>query len=147
MRRINRAVDKEDVIEALTSGDNPIFSMNWRLLLFAALLGVKHGRREQLQQTDQGKAIRSEQFNADPCFEGVLNLMTLIEKKDEKTLVSNEDNDNQKAAIFEEYANGGLAILEEKLETSSYSLDRMILFIAEELFESSTAADDIEIKI
>ena len=147
MRRINRAADKESVIEALTSGERPIFSMNWSLLMFAAVLGFKHGRREKLKKSDQGKAIRPEQFKQDTCFEGVLNLMTLLEHEDEKLLVSNEENDDKRVATFEEYANGGLSILSEKLETSSFSLDSMISFIAEELFDGNASADDIEIQI
>jgi dnd system-associated protein 4 len=147
MRRINRAADKDTVIEALTSGEKPIFSPTWRIFLFAAVLGFKHGRREKLNKSDQGKAIRSELFKADPCFDGVVNLMTLLEEQDEKILVSNEENENNKTVIFEEYANGGLSILSEKLETSSFSLDSMISFIAEELFDGDASADDIELQI
>jgi len=147
MRRINRAADKESVIEALTGGDKPIFSMNWSLFMFAAILGFKNGCREKLKKSDQGKAIRPEQFKADPCFEGVLNLMTLLEYEDEKRLVTNEENDEQKVTIFEEYVNGGLGILESKLESSSYSLDSIVAFVAEEIFTGNVEPSEIKIEI
>ena len=147
MRRINRAADKDAVIEALSSVEKPIFSPTWRVFLLAAVLGFKHGRREKLNKPDQGNAIRADLFKADPCFDGVVNLMTLLEGQDEKLLVSNDENENNKTLIFEEYANGGLSILSEKLEASSFSLDSMISFIAEELFEGNVSAGDIEIQI
>ena len=114
--------------------------------MFAAVLGFKHGRREKLNKSDQGKAIRSELFKADPCFDSVVNLI-LCEDQDEKLLVSNEENENNKTLIFEEYANGGLSILMDKLATSSFSVDSVISFIAEELFDSSNDSEDIKLSI
>ena len=148
MRRINQAIDKDSIIEALSSGDGAIFPTKWSLFMFAAVLGFKHGCRKKLVKTDQGKAIRTEQFaNNDMCFNGVLNLMTLLEKEDERILVSNEENDDLKVTIFEEYINGGLSLLNEKLETSSFSLDSIIAFVAEEIFQGNINPDDIELKI
>ncbi len=37
MRRIQRAVDKEELVKTLTTGDNPPFREIWRLLIFAAM--------------------------------------------------------------------------------------------------------------
>jgi dnd system-associated protein 4 len=148
MKRVNQAEDKDSIIEALTSGERPIFSTKWSLFMFAAILGFKHGSRCKLTKTDQGKAIRTEQFaNNDMCFNGVLNLMTLLEKEDERLLVSNEENDDLKVTIFEEYVNGGLSLLKEKLETSSFSLDSIIAFVAEEIFEKNINPEDIVLRI
>lgn len=148
MRRINQALDKDSIIEALSSGDGAIFPNKWSLFMFAAVLGFKHGCREKLTKADQGKAIRTELFaNNDMCFNGVLNLMTLLEMEDERILVSNEQNDDLKVRIFEEYINGGLSILESKLESSSYSLDSIVAFVAEEIFKGKVEPSEIKIEI
>ena len=66
---------------------------------------------------------------------------------EEKILLSNDENENSKVTIFEEYANGGLAILEEKLESSSYSLESVLAFIAEEKSSAGSKSDDLDITI
>ena len=148
MRRINRAVDKEPAIQSLTEGGNPVFKEKWRLLIFAAILGFKRDQKDPLGATDPATSIRSEIFTKDPCFEGILNLMTLLLKGDSKLLTANEENDDQKIKLFEEYANGGLAILQDKLQTSSYSLESVISFLAEEIHENAGADIDLsEVRI
>lgn len=148
MRRINRAVDKGPVIQSLSEGDNPVFKEKWRLLIFAAILGFKRDQKDPLGTTDQGAAIRSELFAKDPCFEGILNLMTLLLKGDSKLLTATDENDDQKIKLFEEYANGGLAILQDKLQTSSYSLESVISFLAQEIHENAAADIDLsEVRI
>ena len=73
--------------------------------------------------------------------------MTLLEYEDEKRLVTNEENDEQKVTIFEEYVNGGLGILESKLESYSYSLDSIVAFVAEEIFTGNVEPSEIKIEI
>jgi len=127
MRRVQRATDKEEVIKRLTVGDKPYFKEIWRLVLFAAMVGHRHGRREKLASFDSGKGIDAAIFgNTQPAWPGLLYLLALVETNSHTILQSGEDQDNEKIAIFEEYANGGLAILKERLEPSSYSLDSIL---------------------
>jgi dnd system-associated protein 4 len=148
MRRINRAKDKDPVIEALASGDRAIFSSFWSLFIFAAVLGFKNNRREKLSKFDSNLAIRDDLFTkGDLCFNGIINIIALMEVGQEKILLSNDENENSKVTIFEEYANGGLAILEEKLESSSYSLESVLAFIAEEKSSAGSKSDDLDITI
>ena len=117
--------------------------MQHRVVIYTAMLGFKNKRKETLSSPDQGAAIRSELFSKDPCFEGILNLMMLLENNDSNLLAETEENDNQKIELFEEYANGGLAIMQGKLDTSNYSLDSVVSFLAEEIHENSQSADDL----
>jgi dnd system-associated protein 4 len=145
MRRVQRANDKEEVIKRLTVGEKPYFKEIWRLILFAAMVGHRHGRREKLGAYDSGKGIDAAIFgNSQPAWPGVLFLMALVETNSHTILQSGEDQDNEKIAIFEEYANGGLSLLRERLDAASYSLDGLLdLILAEgtEVAAPVTVAD------
>lgn len=151
MRRINRAKDKEATIRALTKDkdeekESPKFSIfptMWQLLIFAAMLGYKKGRKEPLEKIDNGKSINAELFMKDPCFEGMLNLFSLMDEENERLLTTNPENNERKLALFEEYANGGLAILKEELETSNFSLESVITLIADGLHTEQQLDEDL----
>lgn len=137
MRRINRAKDKDFTIKALAKDEEgrklSVFPTMWQLLIFAAMLGFRRKHREPLEKIDNGKSINFELFLKDPCFEGILNLFMLLEYENERLLMTTPDNDERKILLFEEYANGGLAILKEELETADYRLESVITLIAEEI--------------
>jgi dnd system-associated protein 4 len=147
MRRINRAEDKEAAISALIKDEDStapaIFPTKWQLLTFAAMLGYRNDRKEPLNTISSGKGIDAETFMKDPCFEGVLNLFSLMEDEDERLLTSDKENDDRKVTLFEEYANGGLAIIKEQLETSNYSLESVITLIAEELHRGPALDEEL----
>ena len=52
MRRIQRDACHEDFVKSLTTGDLPLFREIWRVLLFAAALGIKNGRRRRLEKVE-----------------------------------------------------------------------------------------------
>lgn len=130
MRRIQRAIDKEDVVKALTTGDAPLFKEIWRLMLFAASVGYRFERREKLGDVDSGKAMPPTYFSNNPAWPGFQYLMALVCTNDPRTLSGTDECDDARVTIFEEFANGGLAILREELEQRSYSLDALLQFIS-----------------
>lgn len=129
MRRIQRARDKEKIVEALCGSSNAIFTEIWQLLLFAAAVGYRHQRREKLSDADSGKAINPQLFEKSPGGLGFQYLLALVADKSAEHLSSSEENDDFRITLFEEYANGGLALLGEELEKHSYSLDSLLTFI------------------
>ncbi len=131
MRRVQRSEDKEGLVKALTAGDNPVFKEIWRLLMFAAALGVMTQRRVPLGTVDSGKAMPQTYFTNNPAWPGFLYLLALVEENTSDILAGGEELDNKRIAIFEEYANGGLELLHNELETSSYSLDAVVGLIAQ----------------
>jgi len=147
MRRINRAKDKEAAIKALTKDEDSnkpsVFPTMWQLLIFAAMLGYRKDRKEKLDKIDNGKSINVELFMKDPCFEGILNLFSLMDDENERLLTTNEENDERKISLFEEFANGGLAVLKEELETADYRLESVISLIAEELHKGPRVDEDL----
>jgi dnd system-associated protein 4 len=145
MRRIQRAVDKEDVIKALTTGDAPLFKEIWRLLFFAAAVGYHYNRRETLGNVDSGKAFPATYFSH-PAWPGYEYLLALVCTGEPQSLSGNDENDDRRLTIFEEYTNGGLAVLREELEQRSYSLDALLQFVsAIEVAPIAVKLDDLEI--
>lgn len=138
MKRIQRASDKEAIIEILTSERVGAFREIWRLMFFAALVGFKNGRRETLGSTQSGEGIRQDSFANNPVWLGTLYLFGLVETGTTDVLRSEEEAENERTKIFEEYANGGLALLKEQFETSSESLDTLLTFIQSQTETAST---------
>ncbi len=138
MRRVQRSINKETLVKSLTTGENPVFKEIWRLLMFAAALGYKQKRRIPLGATDTGKAFPQQYFSNSPVWPGFQYLLALSEIEDASILSGGDEADDQRITIFEEYANGGLELIEEELESSGYSLDSMINLIAQSTAEATT---------
>jgi dnd system-associated protein 4 len=130
MRRIQRDTSHEELIKTLNSGDQPIFREIWRVLLFASAVGVAHGKRKPLQNVDTGKSIPDNYFSA-AGWPGYVHLMGITETGNSDILRNEERNQEQEILIFEEYANAGLHIIQEKIQNSSNPLDAMILLMTE----------------
>lgn len=132
MKRIHRALDKEEMVQVLVTGENRIFGEIWQLMLFAGAVGYRHQRREKLGERSSGRAVNPDLFDKSAAGPGFQYLLTLVTDNDASHLADNEENESVRVALFEEYINGGLAIMMEELEQSSYSLDAMIRFIEAE---------------
>jgi dnd system-associated protein 4 len=144
MRRINRAADKEDIIKNLT-GPTGVFREIWRLLLFAAVLGFKCGRREPL--VNAGGGIDQQTFGNTPSWPGILHLMGLVETSSTKLFSSSEDTEIARIQMFEEYANGGLALLKERCVNTDAGFDFVVGFVTEHLNEETATKPDLKILI
>jgi dnd system-associated protein 4 len=118
---------------------------NWRLLFFSALVGFKNGRREPLVGVQTGEGIRQDSFANNPVWQGTLYLLSLVENQSPDVLQSTEEAEDERIKIFEEYANGGLALLKEHFASSSNSLDSLLTFISS---QTETAANpDLSVTI
>lgn len=147
MKRIQRASDKESIIEILTSDSVGAFREIWRLLFFAAMVGFKNGKREPLTSTQTGEGIRQDSFANNPVWLGTVYLLGLVETGGTSVLRSTEDAEDERIKIFEEYANGGLQMLKETFETSNGNLDTLLTFIQSQTESSATKAPDLQIVI
>ena len=104
MRRIRREEAHENLVKSLTSGENAVFKEIWRLLVFAAALGVRSGSRRRLGKVDQGKAINDSYFSV-PGWRGLLYLIGVTEDGDAGALKADEASEEHLVTLFEEYAN------------------------------------------
>ncbi len=128
MRRIRREESHEDLVKLLTSGENPVFKEIWRLLVFAATLGVQSGIRKSLGKVDQGKAINESYFSV-PGWRGMLYLISVTEHGDIGALKADEASEDQRATLFEEYSNQGLYVLRDVVQSSVVPLDDIVTMI------------------
>lgn len=125
-KRIHRAKDKEAIITNLTAPELGVFKEIWRLLIFAASLGFHNNRREPLEAVDQGKGIDQATFANSPTWPGILYLFSLNETQSEEVMRATEDAEDLRIRIFEEYANGGLALLQEHFEHKDFDITGLV---------------------
>lgn len=130
MRRIQRDICHEEFIKSLTTGENPLFREIWRIMLFAAALGIKQGERRPLNKVDSGKGISESYFN-NPGWHGFLYLIGVSESGDSECLKNTEDAQEILILAFEEYANHGLYSLRERIESISNPLEGFVSLLQE----------------
>ncbi|WP_414541225.1 DNA phosphorothioation-associated protein 4 [Nostoc sp. CCY0012] len=134
--RIRVAKDKAQLVKDLTSSDGGTGPFNTfaDVIVFAAALGAKHKKRVPLGEISKREPspIRIEYF-ASMGNDILIKLLAINETKDIKTLSLNEEEyERQRNHIFEEYANGGLEILQNELRGSVDYSERILLFLSYE---------------
>lgn len=144
MRRIKRDVTHEEFIKSLIDGDPAIFGEIWRVLLFAAAIGVKMQQREPLGKVDAGKAF-PENFIGAPGWRGFLYLLGFCDNDSGEHLKNDEPEREKLITAFEEYANFGLYELKRRITSSTDILGQISEFIIEQTNTklSSIELDDI----
>lgn len=147
MKRIHRATDKEDIIQLLTADGTGMFREIWRLLLFAAVLGQKNGRREKLAAVETGLGIDQSSFGNNPAWPGGLYLLGLVETDATEVLCASEEAEDERIAVFEEFANGGLAILKQEFAARNCNLDTFLIFIETQIASTSAKPANLKISI
>jgi dnd system-associated protein 4 len=131
MRRIQRAIDKEPIVQAMTDGERPCFREIFRLLIFSAMLGLKLKRREPLEKVDSGKSVPEAYFTNSPVWPGLVYLVGLVETSSTTVLRGTDEAENDLAQVFEEYANGGLAFLKERFADKDFDVVALVNLITE----------------
>lgn len=136
--RIRVAKDKADLVKSLTSidGGTGPFQTFADVVVFAAALGAKHKKRVPLEEISKREPapIRLEVF-ATMGHDILIQLLGVTETKDIKILSFHEEEYAiQRNNIFEEYANGGLEILQNELRgaVDNLYLERILLLLSYE---------------
>ncbi len=132
--RIRVAKDKAELVKALTSVDGgtgpfPTFA---DVIVFAAALGAKHKKRVPLGEISKREPspIPQEQFIV-RGYDTVINLIAIIETQGIKVLsFHDETNSEKRNLLFEEYANGGLEILQVEFRGAVDYSERILLLLS-----------------
>ena len=146
IKRIHRATDKEEIIRLLTSDQLGVFREIWRLLMFAAQIGYRNARRDPLKAIDSGKGIDQSTFGNSPAWPGVMFLISLADTGVAEVLAGTPESEEQRISAFQEYANGGLAVLQEFFSSRPADLDGLLDFIDSQR-ASPRAPPDLELSI
>ena len=147
--RIRVARDKAQLLQNLVSTlDNPqgIFKTYADILVFAASLGKKYQQRVPLGIiAKEPNPISIDVFNS-RGYETLLKLLALLETKNPETISANNINSEaQIITIFEEYANGGLTILQEQLQGAIDYSERILLILSQEMQPNSSQQDEFDL--
>ena len=118
-------------MEKLPGTQRTLFPTIRELLCFAALLGYSEERRLPLDKEKGVEDVSYQQFERGDA-EDLIYLIALAETKDPEVL--KDGNEDKCATIFEEYANGGLQIIQQAmLRGGGEYPDRDILELLSEL--------------
>ena len=121
--RVRRPKDKDALLNRLTE-DNTPFATFRDALIFASALGISRDRRESFQQSSE--PIPWSVFS-NSGSEALINMIAAVSSEDFNVLEPGRFD--ERLTIFEEYANGGLQIIQEALGAS----DRPPLDVIKEL--------------
>lgn len=133
--RIKISKDKADLVKALVSSNEKTapFQTYVEVMIFAAALGAKHKKRVPLQEIAKDLSpLRQDYFAS--SFNLAINLFAITETKDINILNDDEIADDKRIYIFEEYANGGLEILQNELRGAVDYSERLLLILSSERF-------------
>ena len=147
--RIRVAKDKAELVKALTSADGATgpFQTYADVIVFAAALGSKHNKRVPLGEISKREPspIRLEYF-ATTGNDWVIKLLGVTETQDIKILsFTEEDYEAQRNIIFEEYANGGLEILQNELRGSVDYTERILLLLSYERMNEEKQEEEFDL--
>lgn len=125
-RRVRRPKDKERLIQRLVDEDK-VFETYRDVLAFAASLGYLKNNRASFEQTSE--PIPWSVFSG-AGHEALVNMISVMSSKDFKILAAGRFE--ERLLAFEEYANGGLNVLQELLARAErQSLDTVLDLIME----------------
>ncbi|MEH1944831.1 MAG: DNA phosphorothioation-associated protein 4 [Nostoc sp.] len=147
--RIRVAKDKAELVKDLTSSDGGTgpFQTFADVIVFAAALGAKHKKRVPLGEISKREPspIPQEQFIV-RGYNTVINLIAITETQDIKVLSLEEGNNNEKRNyVFEEYANGGLEILQSEIRGAVDYYERILLILSHERFKDNSQEEDFDL--
>jgi dnd system-associated protein 4 len=141
-RRVRRPKDKEYVIEKLTGKGDSRFGEIWRLMIFAACVGIKAKRKEPVTDYDSGKSIDFSYFSGAAAWPGFIHLLGLVEEEDPRILNPDQERMDRRIEIFEAYVNGGLAEMSDAMESRDFSLDSLLTLFPRAQ-KPATIADEV----
>lgn len=131
--RIRVAKDKAELVKSLVASQNTTgpFQTYVEVIAFAAALGAKHKKRVPLEGSSKDLSpLRQDYFAS--SFTLLINLLAITEIQDINILGDGDTADEQRIHSFEEYANGGLEILQNELRGAVDYSDRLLLFLSYE---------------
>ena len=131
--------NKKDIYDRLveSKSDYQILSKYRDLFLLAACIGYKERKRTKMtgNVNDRGE-LHWDIFERDNTDLAAINAIALSETSDINVILDTEEMLDRKIEIIEEYANGGIQIIKEKvLDMPGDPLDNLINYIFEELKE------------
>lgn len=144
--RIKIAKDKTELVKSLVVSNEQTapFQTYVEVMMFAAVLGAKHRKRVPLQEIARDLSpLRQDYFTNN--FALVINLLAITETKHINIIGDDEAADDKRIHIFEEYANGGLEILQNELRGAVDYSERLLLILSSERFKQAPQEEEFDL--
>ncbi|MFN6462680.1 MAG: DNA phosphorothioation-associated protein 4 [Nostoc sp. DedVER02] len=144
--RIKIAKDKAELVKSLVASKDTTgpFQTYVEVMVFAAALGVKQKKRVPLEGIAKDLSpLRQDYFAS--SFILLINLLSITETKDIRIIGDDDLADEQRIHIFEEYANGGLEILQNKLHGAVDYSERLLLVLSSERFKEEQHEEEFDL--
>lgn len=144
--RIKIAKDKVELVKSLVASNEKTapFQTYVEVMIFAAALGAKHRKRVLIGEIAKDLSpLRQDYFTSN--FTLIINLLAITQTKDINTLSDDETADEQRIHIFEEYANGGLEILQTELRGAVDYSERLLLILSSERFQKEQQEEEFDL--
>jgi dnd system-associated protein 4 len=127
--RIKVAKDKAALVKSLRAADDATgpFQSYADVLVFAASVGIQN--RSRIPITEYSKEIdpiRQDIFYG-KGYDQVINLIAIADTNDPRIVANNDDSEEKRIRIFEEYANAGLELLQASVLAGSVNYTESIL--------------------
>ena len=129
-RRIRISSSQANLVKRLLRSEDSTgpFRLQVDVLAFAASVGAgKQRRREFSDQTKE--PIRYEVFERQN-YVPLMNLLAVCAENDPRVLADTDQMEDTRATIFEEFASGGLEIIEQELQGAVDDQAALLMMIA-----------------
>ena len=137
--RFSPPKDKAEFIKALTGDESPFNEMR-DVVFFAAAVGYREQRRVPLQ--GKGEAIRWDVMKNRYATEELMDMLAVMQDPEDRELLSHARHDDR-ITILEEYANGGLEFLRERIhEAGAVSLQTVFVQLIQEYLLTADGTED-----
>ncbi|ACC82854.1 DNA phosphorothioation-associated protein 4 [Nostoc punctiforme] len=144
--RIRVAKDKAELVKSLVASKDTTgpFQTYVEVMVFAAALGVKYKKRIPLDVISKDLSpLRQDYFTS--SFTLLINLLAITETENIKILDDDNVADEQRIHIFEEYANGGLGIIQNELRGAVDYSERILLILISKRFDDSSIEEEFDL--
>lgn len=147
--RVRVAKDKAELVRALVEGKakRSPFQTYADVLAFAAALGARRNKRVPLGTiSHQEPAPISMEIFISRGYDRVIKLIAIMHTQDPNILSPFDAiAEAERVRIFEEFANGGLAILQDELRGAVDYTERLLLILGRERFQEQTTDEEFDL--
>ena len=146
--RIRIAKDKAELLQTLVQAHDTTgpFQTYADVVAFAAALGRKYQQRLPLETIAKEPAPISLEIFSSRGYDLLIKLLAIVETEDPKIISAYETSaEEERAIIFEEYANGGLEKLRDKLKGAVDYSERILLVLTEQRFRNEPQEEDFDL--
>ncbi len=151
LQRVRVGKDKADLVRSLLRQGETItapFPTYADILAFAAALGAKHKRRSPI-----GAAVSREpspvalDIFISRGYDRLIQLLAIVATEDVSILAPNDaEAEARRVEIFEDYANGGLEILQGELRGAVDYTEILLLLLTHECNPNSQEANSFDLR-